>query len=176
MPRRTTAAKRYAEAIAGLARDAGTWQRWRDDLERINRAFEEPVLRLSLDNPRVSPERKQSLVRERLGGAITPEAQNLLWLMVRRGRTDLLPDVATWFAEFADRAEGRQHFTVTSAAPLAEEQRAALKARLGGGRGEVILTEQVDPEILGGLVIRHGDVIRDHSVRARLESMRERMN
>ena len=176
MPRRTTAAKRYAEAIAGLARDAGTWQRWRDDLDRIKQAFEEPVLRLSLESPRVSPQRKQSLVRERLGDLVTPEAQNLLWLMVRRGRTELLPDVATWFGEFADRALGRQHFTVTSAASLTEDQRAALKAQLGGGQGEVVLTEQVDPKILGGLIVRHGDVIRDYSVRARLESLRERMN
>ena len=176
MPRRTTAAKRYAEAIAGLAREAGSWERWRDDLQRIGQAFEDDVFRLSLESPRVSPERKQALVRERLGDTITPQAQNFLGLIVRRGRTELLPDVLTWFGEFADRALGVKHFTITSAAPLSDQQRSQLKQRLTGGQGEAILVEKVEPDILGGLVIREDDVIRDYSVRARLESIRERMN
>ncbi len=176
MPRRTTAAKRYAEAVAGLARESGTWQRWRDDLDRISRAFEDPVFRLSLQSPRVSPERKRSLVREQLGASVTPEAQNLLGVMVRRGRTELLPDVLTWFGDFADRALGIQRFTVTTAVPLSDQQRTQLKERLAAGQGQVVLTEQVDPQILGGLVVRQEDVIRDYSVRARLESLRERLN
>ena len=173
MPRRTT------EAIAGLARDAGdaaAWTRWRDDLARIGQAFEDPVLRLSLESPRVSLERKQALLREKLGSAVSSQAYNLVGLLARRGRVELLPEVRRWFDEFTDRALGIKHFTITSAAPLSEEQRARLRQRLSGGRGEARLQEKVDPQILGGLVVQQEDVIRDYSVRARLESLRERMN
>src|SRR5437879_2889654 len=104
MPRRTTAAKRYAEAIAGLARDAGepkAWQRWRDELTHVASAIEDPVLRLSLESPRVSVERKQALLREKLGSGLSTEGFNLVGLMARRGRIDLLPDVVRWFDLFA---------------------------------------------------------------------------
>jgi F-type H+-transporting ATPase subunit delta len=178
MPRRTTTAKRYAEAIAGLARDAGdaAWQRWREDLDQVVQAFEDPVLRLSLESPRVSSERKEALLRDRLGERVSPQAYNLVGLMARRGRVELLPDVRQWFDEFADRALGIKHFVVTSAAPLTDEQRERLKRQLADGRGEAVLAERVDPQILGGLIVRQEDVIRDYSVRARLESLRERMN
>ena len=88
MPVRSTAAKRYAEAIAGLARDSGSadaWTRWREDLARAVQAFEDPALRLTVKSPRVSHERKQSLLRERLGSAVSPQAFNLVGLMARRG-------------------------------------------------------------------------------------------
>jgi F-type H+-transporting ATPase subunit delta len=179
MPARSTAAKRYAEAIAGLARDAGStdaWSRWRDDLERIAQSLDNPVLRLTLESPRVSVERKESLLRERLGGAVSPQAFNLVGLMARRGRVELIPDVLRWFDEFADRALGVKHFVVTSAAPLTDEQRARLTQRLTAGSGQAKITERVDPQILGGLVVQQEDVISDYSVRARLEWLRDRMN
>ena len=180
MPRRTTAAKRYAEAIAGLARDEAkpeAWQRWRDDLTKVATALEDPVLRLTAESPRISPAQKQQLLRERLGDSVAPQTYNLISLMARRGRLELLPDVLTWFGEQADRALNIRHFTVTTATPLTEQQRAQLRQRLGGAAGsQVMLDERVDANILGGLVLREEDVIRDFSVRAKLENLRERMN
>lgn len=179
MPRRTTAAKRYAEALAGLARDTGdaaAWQQWRENLHRVAEAFEDPTLRLTLESPRLSAERKEAALRERLGSAVSQETYNLLGLMARRGRVELVPDVVTWFDEFADRALGVSHFTVTTATPLGDDQRAQLRARLTRGQGQAVLTERIDPAILGGMVLQQEDVIRDYSVRARLEALRERMN
>ena len=180
MPRRTLAAKRYAEAIAGIARAAGTWQRWRRDLQAARAAHGDSALRASLESPRVPFEQKRQLLRTALGDRVAPETLNLLGVLAQRGRFELLPDVIAWFEELADRALGVRRFTVTSAAPLTEEQRRQLRERLGGpqghGGGEVLLAERVDPEILGGLVIQQDDIIRDFSVRARLESLRERLN
>jgi F-type H+-transporting ATPase subunit alpha len=166
MPRRTTAAKRYAEAIAGLARDAGdaaAWTRWRDDLARIGQAFEDPVLRLSLESPRVSLERKQALLREKLGSAVSSQAYNLVGLLARRGRVELLPEVRRWFDEFTDRALGIKHFTITSAAPLSEEQRARLRQRLSGLLGRV-----VDP--LGNPLDGKGDIDDDRDAPAEFKA------
>ena len=176
MPRRATAAKRYAEAIAGIARAAGTWQQWRDDLRTVGEAAGTPALRDVLASPSLAPEVKQGLLERALTDGVTPETRNLLGVMARRNRFDLLPDVAGWFDEIADRALGVQRVTVTTAAPLTDDQRQRLRDQLAGPSGEAVITEQVDPEILGGLVVRQGDVIRDYSVRARLEALRERLN
>lgn len=176
MPLRSTAAKRYAEAVAGLARQDGSWERWRHDLATLAQLAADRRLLLTLESDRVSAERKGELIDTLLGDRVTPAARNLLRVMARRRRLELLPDLRSWFDELADRAQGVQRVTVTTASPLTEEQRNALSRRLGAGHGEIMLTEQVDPAIIGGLVIREADIIQDHSIKARLEALRHRMN
>ena len=176
MPGRTTAGKRYAEAIAAIARGDNSWERWRQDLAVIGEVMKDDQLRLTLESPRMSPERKGELLDQALGGRVAPATQNLLKVIGRRGRFALLPDVAAWFDDLADRALGVRRYTVTSAAPLTDDQRQRLQQQLGAGGGQAVLTERTDPELLGGLVIRHEDIIRDYSVRTRLRTLRDRMN
>lgn len=178
MPRRTAAGKRYAEAIANIARESGSWQRWRDDLHLFGRALADPVVRLTLASPRVAAERKVQLLDQALGTAVAPETRHLVEVMARRSRLDILHDVIAWFDEMADRALGIRRASVTSAVPLTEAERQQLQHQLSttSGATQVVLDERVDPNIIGGLVVQQGDIIRDYSVRARLDSLRDRMN
>ncbi|HEX2186335.1 MAG TPA: ATP synthase F1 subunit delta [Chloroflexota bacterium] len=179
MPPRSTAGKRYAEAIGGIARQDGSWDRWRRELAALLKAMEDRALFLTLESQRVGEGRKRELLDAAVGDAVGREVRNLVLVLSKRGRLALLPDILSWFEELADRAQGVRHATVTTAVPLSEEQRAVLRRRLGGGDGgdgQVVLTEEVDSAILGGLVVRRGDIIQDFSVRARLEALRERVN
>ena len=175
MPGRTTAGKRYAQAVAGLAQASNSWEQWRRDLHVIGDLLKQPQVRLTLENPQVPFQRKEQLLDSALGGQFSPMTSNFLKVMGRRGRFDLLSDVIVWFDELADRALGVRRYTITTATPLAEDHRQVLQRHLGAD-GEAVLTERVDPEILGGIVIRHEDVIRDYSVRARLQTLRDRLN
>ena len=176
MPGRTTAAKRYAEAIAAIARQEGSWDRWRQDLELVSQMIQNPELSLMLESPRVAAGQRGQLLDEALGGRVSAATLNLLKVMGRRGRIPLLPDMLVWFHEMADRALGVRRYTVTTATPLSDDQRQRLRDRLASGGGQVLLTEQVEPKLLGGMVLRHEDLIRDYSIRARLESLRDRLN
>jgi F-type H+-transporting ATPase subunit delta len=176
MPGRTSAAKRYAEAIAGIARTENSWERWRTDLAAVAEVLKDEPLRLTLESPRVNAARKYELLDQVLGGRVTQETSNLLKVIGHRGRFNLLGDIIIWFDELADRALGVRHFTVTSAVPLTEDQRIRLTERLAVGGGKVLLVEQVDASLLGGMVLRHEDIIRDYSVRTRLETLRDRLN
>jgi F-type H+-transporting ATPase subunit delta len=195
MPQRSSHAKRYAEAVAGLARQDGSWDAWRRDLDVLAGAVADQRLLMALESERIAPDRKRELVDATVGGRVSPGARNLVLVLARRRRLELLPDVVTWFAEMADRAQGVRRVTVVTAAPLTDDQRTRLRQRLAGvpgapgasgaprasgapppGAREVELAEEVEPAILGGLVIRQGDVIQDYSVRARLEALRERLN
>ncbi|HEX2034453.1 MAG TPA: ATP synthase F1 subunit delta [Chloroflexota bacterium] len=176
MPPRSTVGKRYAEAIGGIARQDGSWDRWRRELAALLKAIEDRALFLTLESQRVGEGRKRELLDAALGEAVGREVRNLVLVLSKRGRLALLPDILSWFEELADRAQGVRHATVTTAVPLSEEQRAVLRRRLGGEDGQVVLTEAVDSAILGGLVVRRGDIIQDFSVRARLEALRERVN
>ncbi len=176
MPGRTTAAKRFAEAVAALARQDNTWEQWRRELGAVREVLENPQLKLMLESPRGSAGQRGEILEQALGGRVSPLTLNLLKVMGRRGRISLLPDMLTWFDEIADRALGVRRFGVTSATPLSDEQRQRLRGHLGASTGQVILTERVDPSLLGGLVVQQEDIIRDYSVKARLESLRDRLN
>jgi F-type H+-transporting ATPase subunit delta len=188
MPLRSSAAKRYAEAAAGLARQDGSWDTWRQDLLALSQALQDGRLLQALQNERVPMERKRQVVHTLFEGRVSPGARNLLLLLARRRRLELLGDVVSWFDELADRARGVRRITVTTAAALTERQRERLLQRLAGAAGAaattrstgttgaVELSEEVDPAIIGGLVVRQGDIIQDYSVKARLEALRERLN
>jgi F-type H+-transporting ATPase subunit delta len=186
MPLRSGAAKRYAEALAGLARQDDSWDAWRRDLAALVQAAGDRGLVLSLESQRIALARKRELIESVFGAGVSPGARNLALVLARRQRLGLLPDVLSWFDQLADRAQGVRRVTVTTAQPLTDEQRARLRQRLAGGvlparapaggAPEVLLSEEVDPALLGGLVVRQGDIIQDYSVRARLEALRDRLN
>jgi len=101
---------------------------------------------------------------------------NLIGLMLRRSRIDQLPRVAAEFRRLDNARQGITLATATSAAPLSPDEVRALTARveqLTGGRIELDL--QVDPSLLGGLVVRVGDRLIDGSVRGRLERLRNQL-
>jgi F-type H+-transporting ATPase subunit delta len=97
-------------------------------------------------------------------------------LLLRRGRIDLLPQVAQEFRALYEKRAGIVRATVISAAPLAEDEQRALRERLGQmTSGRVEMTVEVDPAILGGVIVRLGDRMIDGSVRGRLERLRSRL-
>jgi F-type H+-transporting ATPase subunit delta len=178
--------------VAGLARQDDAWDGWRRDLDVLAGTLADRRLALALESERVAADRKRGLVDATLGTRVSPGARNLALVLARRRRLELLPDIVTWFGELADRAQGVRRVTVITAAPLTDDQRSRLRQRLTRGPGapgaagpngepppgarEVQLAEEVEPAILGGLVIRQGDIIQDYSVKARLEALRDRLN
>ena len=101
---------------------------------------------------------------------------NLIALLLRRGRIEQLPRVAAEFRRLDNARQGITVATATSAAPLTPDEVRALTGRLEqmtGGRIELDL--QVDPSLLGGLVVRVGDRLIDGSVRGRLERLRNQL-
>jgi ATP synthase F1 delta subunit len=89
---------------------------------------------------------------------------------------DMLPAVAAHFGRLLDESRGIVAATVSSAAPLDEDEEAAIRSRVEARTGrEVRLTSEVDPELIGGLVVRVGDQWIDASVRGRLERLRDQL-
>jgi F-type H+-transporting ATPase subunit delta len=89
---------------------------------------------------------------------------------------DALPAVAAHFDRLLDQSRGIVAATVTSAAPLSPDEAKAVGSRVEAMTGkQVRLTAAVDPELIGGLVVRVGDQWIDASVRGRLERLREQL-
>jgi len=130
-------------------------------------------LRAALTDASVPAETKRGVLRDIFGDAVTPEAIALVTLLVERGHTDLIGDVARAFGEIAEQERGIVVADVTTAIPLDDALRASLTDKLIASLGRpVSLREHVDASILGGVVIKVAGRVLDGSVASQLEDMR----
>lgn len=101
---------------------------------------------------------------------------NLMLLLASRNLVHLLPAIADRFQELLDAHNGVSRAEAVSAVPLDDSQRRSVERALADVYGgEIRLTSRVDPEILGGMVIRIGDKVLDGSARTRLQNMRREL-
>jgi F-type H+-transporting ATPase subunit delta len=176
MARRDTAARRYAEAAFEVAMRDGTLERWRTDLDLAAGTAGDPRALGVLANPAIPIQRRTAALDEMLGTRVSKEAANLVRLLLRRGRIEQLPRVAAEFRRLDDERQGITHATATSATELTPDEVRQLTARLEQSTGgRIALDVEVDPSLLGGLVVRVGDRLIDGSVRGRLERLRNQL-
>jgi F-type H+-transporting ATPase subunit delta len=176
MAGRATAARRYAEAAFQVAQRDGTLETWRAELDEAAAVTADEQVERMLANPAVALETRLEMAQSIFGKVVSKPVLNLIGLMLRRGRIDQLTRVAAEFRRLDNARQGITLATATSAAPLSPEDVRALTARMEqftGGRVELDL--QVDPSLLGGLVVRVGDRLIDGSVRGRLERLRNQL-
>lgn len=164
----------YAEALYEAAVEGSALGPVADDVAAFAAAVDESAeLRAVLHNPEIDTADKRSIV-ETLAQDANPLVLNFLRVLADRGRLAEFSEIADAFAARVARAEHRIEVEAVTAVPLPDDLRESIVARVRETTGaqEVDLTETVDPEILGGLVLRVGGAVVDGSVRHRLEELR----
>lgn len=173
-------ARNYAETLLTLAERQGgpgaldEWGRAIDQLDEM--LATDARARQFLETPRVRPEQKKEALRQALAGRAPEMFVRFVMVLVDKRRQSLIPDIAQAYRALVDQRMGRARVEVTishapDAALQAEIQR-ALEAQLGR---TVIPTYRVNPDLLGGMVLRLGDEIFDASVRSRAGALRRRL-
>ena len=172
-------ARRYARALLEVAeaRGAAAALELRDELRGFVAALEghEP-LRRALAHPSLASESKRKIVQALAERAqATPLVRRLVDVLAIRDRLSLLGELSTAYARLANAAHGVVMAEVVSAAPLLPAQRQALVAVVSGGARTVELRSEVDPLLVGGLVLTVAGRTYDGSVSARLGALRRRL-
>ena len=174
-----TIARPYAQAIFELAKDAGELSAWSASLGVAGQLLADGGLGEYLSTPELSDDKRleflsglfKSAGAENLSGG-DKRGNNFLKLLLENKRTNVLPEIAAHFEVLKADIENSVEATVTSATPLSSAQQkeiaSALKKRLGR---DVNITTEIDENLIGGAVIRAGDVVIDGSLRARLEGL-----
>jgi len=174
MAERLTAARPYATAVFDLAKAAGDFKGWSQLLAvAAAAATDSNMVRVAYD-PNVSRRQLSDLFIEvcKKAGTVSSEASNLIRLLVENHRLTLLPEIAQLYEELRGTAEGTIEAEVTSAVELSALQQSAIAAGLKRRlKREVHLSTRIDPALVGGAVIRAGDLVIDGSVRGRLERL-----
>ncbi len=169
---------RYASALYDLASESGKVTAVESDLAAIGQAISESAdLAGLIRNPRVTREAAATAMTA-VGQLlkVSPLTQNFLGVLAQNRRLAALPDVVRAFATIAAAARGEVSAEVTSAHALSAAQLGALAEKLKAREGkDVKLTAKVDPELLGGLVVRIGSTQIDSSIRTRLNTLAQAM-
>lgn len=157
-------ARPYARAVFELAKSQGNYQSWSDSLALMAAVVDNDTMRSLLDNPRLTRSGAADLVIRACGEDIGAAEKNLVTMLAENDRLAQLPMIAALYSSFRDEAEGTVEAEVISAKPLSDAQKAAIIEALRNRLGrDVQLNCSVNEDLVGGAVIRAGDLIIDGS-------------
>ena len=176
-----TIARPYARAAFELASEEKDLAAWSAALEGAKAVMANGRVAKFLGNPALSDEQKLGFLTDVFGSVSgtssilagdNKQGSNFLKLLLEYGRVAALPEIADHFDALKAQVENMVEVVVTSATSLSSEQQnaiaASLKERLGR---DVNLSTEIDENLIGGAVIRAGDVVIDGSLRSKLEGL-----
>ena len=171
-----TVARNYAEVLFDIAGRSGQPERYADLIDAVAAAVDTiPRVQAVLMSPRVPKSEKARF----LGAALKDTPRDfVLWLqaLVKRGRQGILREVASEYLALVDEKMNRVRASVTLARQPDEKLRKTIEENLGRQLDkQVIATYLVEPDILGGAIIRVGDRVLDGSVRRRMTKLRRQL-
>lgn len=161
----------YVQAILETAVEP-----WLKTLRHVDRRLREKDLVSALDDPAMAMQEKRERLRPVLGEAPLAMA-NLVYTLAGAGHLHLLERLVGELEQDLERIGKGVSGSVRSAVPLTSEQKDRLAAKLTAQFGpDLVLTYEVDPSVVGGLVVRVGDLVMDGSVASRLAALKEKLS
>lgn len=164
-----TIARPYAEAAFQRAAETDKLDLWSDMLGLLAAVARDPGLSGLIASPKFDRTQMGELMVEIGGGRLSDEGQNLVRLLASNGRLAVLPEIAECFEALKAEHQGTIDVRVTAAFPLQPAQIQSLKGALKQKFGrEIRITSEQDPDLIGGIRLRAGDMVIDGSVAGQL--------
>jgi F-type H+-transporting ATPase subunit delta len=171
-------ARVYAEALLNAAEQAGQADEVIEDFEALQRALEVPrsELRRFFASGVISRDTRAEVIRKAFEGRANPLLVNFLLVVNEHERTTLLPAILFELVHLRDERKKRLPVTVQAAVQLTDEQiETVARAVREGLKLEPVIEVKIDPELLGGILLRVGDWVFDGTVRTRLNDLRNQI-
>ncbi|MBD3882754.1 F0F1 ATP synthase subunit delta [Phormidium tenue FACHB-886] len=172
-------AEPYAQALMSVAQSSDQVDRIADDVNSFLAAWSSSEdLRLGLASPVIKSDVKKNIIRQLAGDQLHPFTLNFLLLLVDRGRVFFVEDIFKQFQALVRQLRRTVLAEVTSAVELNEGQQNAIRDRVKGivDAENVELAVSVDPDLIGGVIIRVGSQVVDASLRAQLRRIGMRLS
>jgi len=173
----TTIARPYAKAAFQFALEQKALDQWSTMLGFVAAVTNDAQMRLVLQSPSMTSEKKAEAIISIDAEKLDAQGKNFIFLLAENGRLELLPVISELFELLKAEQEKTIEVTVTTAYDLvsdeADKLAQSLKARLGR---EIQISSEMDKSLIGGLVIRAGDMVIDGSVRGKLAKLGESLN
>ena len=170
------ASKRYAKAFLDIGIETSNHRALQGQLRDLATAFQKSAdFRTVVSNPSIRIDERRATIRAiGQGAGWNPMMVNLALLLVDKDRMKYVGDIADELDRLVDLHDGNVRATVTTATKLEQTQIESIKAALIAMTGkQVILSTEVDPLLIGGVMTRIGDKVLDGSVRTQLNTLRQ---
>lgn len=169
--------RNYAEALLALATKAENREGFGVMIRDVANAIaQDATVKLFLESPRVSYERKNEILSRAFGDRVPRVFLRFLQTMVHNRRQMMIPEIATEYMKLLDAEEGRVHAEVTLARPATDAETKEIGTQLSRVLGKNVLPQVViDPSIMGGIIVKVGNTVMDGSVIRRLSKLATRM-
>ncbi|MEM1118601.1 MAG: ATP synthase F1 subunit delta [Bacteroidota bacterium] len=167
-------ARRYAQALTEEAQSAGSLDTVDADVALVAETLEgSRELRQALTSPVVPQAKKQAVLKRLFESQVSDLALRFLDLLVTKQRDEQIPDILDAYRQLRDERDGVVEADVRTAKPLDADEADRLKSALEARAGKTVrMRIAVDPSLVGGLVVRLGDVVYDQSVKHQLDLLR----
>jgi F-type H+-transporting ATPase subunit delta len=167
-----TVARPYAQAAFNYAADQQKLREWSDMLALLAGISSDAAMASLIDSPHLTEKQLADLILDVCGERLSDKGANFVRVLAANRRLELLPDIAALFEIQRQETEGTIKAELVSAYPATDEQQAriieSLRRRLGK---KIELSCSTDAGLLGGAIIRAGDLVIDGSVRGKLERL-----
>lgn len=168
-------AKRWAKALMDLAQEDENISKEDilDDLREIAQTIDSSEeLSEVINNPSISVEEKQIVLRKLFQNSIMPIVYNFLYVLNLRKRVNIISSIAEEFCKELEKINNVTHVGVTSAIDLADSRKDDIKHKISEKlKKNVVIDWGVDSDIIAGLVLNIDETIVDNSIRHKLDNI-----
>lgn len=175
--RASSIAERYARALLEIGVERKNYEQLGRELDRVVALFVHDDLKQLFRNPKFGAEQRKAVLGDLLKRVmVSPISRNFMLLLVDRGRIGILPEIAETYHTLADAVSDRVRARVTVVSKMPATELNRLKTILQNATGKkVVIEQEIDESILGGVITRIGGRIYDGSVRTQLETIRNQI-
>jgi F-type H+-transporting ATPase subunit delta len=164
-------AEPYAQALMSVAQSGNVTDQIGEDTKSLLALIDQSEdFRTLINSPLIEASKKKAVISQVVQGQVEPFTLNFLMLLVDRGRILVLPAVCKQYQDLLRQLKQTVLAEVTSAVALSDEQQDAIRQKVMAttGSSQVELQTRVDPELLGGVIIKVGSQVFDASLRGQL--------
>jgi len=172
-------AQPYAQALMSVAQANNLTEQFGEDLRSLLSLLKESAdLQNLIANPFIKPETKKGVLGQVLGEGANPYLRNFMMLLVDRRRINLVGDICQQYLALLRQLNQTVLAEVTSAVTLSEAQQAGVKEKVIAmtNARQVELETKIDPDLIGGVIIKVGSQVIDASIRGQLRRLSLRLS
>ncbi|RBP53787.1 F0F1 ATP synthase subunit delta [Arenicella xantha] len=165
-------ARPYAKAVFDLAQESGSFESWSAALEHLAAISRDESFQTLVLDPRTNDSRVVELLADLSKDSLPEGGTNFVKLLVQNDRLGSLTDIGQQYEELVAKAKAIVNAEVITAIALTDDQKASLSSALETRLGmKVSLAQTIDASLVGGAVVKAGDMVIDGSAKGRIEKL-----
>ncbi|WIV12180.1 F0F1 ATP synthase subunit delta [Proteiniborus sp. MB09-C3] len=170
--------KRYAEALYEVALELDKLEEFKEEIKAISQILKsEPKLKTIFEHPKLSKDEKKDIINSIFKERVSQEILNLCYIVIDKGRETHLTGISEEYTRLSNEKQGIVEARAITAVPMEDEEMKKLEKQLSKKLDKkVLLSNEIDSTVMGGVLVKIGDKIIDSSIKGRFEELYKDLN